>query len=755
MRYLSKIYAVCLVLMAGWLGMQFVHHAPVQTQLTALLPHDTSRNPVFQAANRAQEQQLNQQIVLLVGASEADKAFQAAAQVAQTWQDSGYFSQVDGKIEPDLAALRQSLQTLGVATLPAEQVRQLREQPQQYFVERAESAVNPFSGSLLSLEEDWLGLGRFVFAQSMQNGLSWHSEYGMLYTERDGKTWVWLRAHLPNTTPHPELLSLLQASKQTAQAEGYALLATGGALFAADAKQSAERESGWMSAVGLTLTFGLLLAVFRSWRVLALMVPLGVGVLVGVTAAVLVFGEIHALTLVVGTSLVGVLVDFPLHWLASSLFHFRQPESWNGVNVMQRVLPSFVVSLLITLSGYILLWFTPLPVLQQTAVFSAAALLGAFAATVWFLPPLFRYYQPRQTGFTVWMMGLAHLISGRKMSWILAILLTLLSIGVMRSQWQDDIRHWMTMRPDLLADSQQIAQISGMGAGQTVLITARSEDELLKQNQLLERAIGEQAHIQSLNQWLLTKHEQILLKQQLAKLAHQPEIYAPLLDLGVPSETIQAALKAAADAPTVSLADSLTAPQAEAFRALYLGEVNGQWASLARLYDVRADFRLPESENWQLLDKRSQLNQQFIETRNLAAWLKLLSFAVAWAGLWWWFGWRRGSLMLAVPMVAVIGTLGVLGWLGLSVSLFAMFGLLLAAAIGVDYAVYALTAPETAAARVAGITLAAITTCISFILLAFSTTSAVAIFGVSVSVGVALSWVMAICLAARHQISKH
>ncbi len=134
MRYLSKIYAVCLVLMAGWLGMQFVHHAPVQTQLTALLPHDTSRNPVFQAANRAQEQQLNQQIVLLVGASEADKAFQAAAQVAQRWQDSGYFSQVDGKIEPDLAALRQSLQTLGVATLPAEQVRQLREQPQQYFV---------------------------------------------------------------------------------------------------------------------------------------------------------------------------------------------------------------------------------------------------------------------------------------------------------------------------------------------------------------------------------------------------------------------------------------------------------------------------------------------------------------------------------------------------------------------------------------------------------------------------------------------
>ena len=49
---------------------------------------------------------------------------------------------------------------------------------------------------------------------------------------------------------------------------------------------------------------------------------------------------------------------------------------------MKHVLPSFAVSLMITVLGYALLWFTPLAVLRQTAVFSGFALLGAFGATV-------------------------------------------------------------------------------------------------------------------------------------------------------------------------------------------------------------------------------------------------------------------------------------------------------------------------------------------------------------------------------------
>ena len=74
-----------------------------------------------------------------------------------------------------------------------------------------------------------------------------------------------------------------------------------------------------------------------------------------------------------------------------------------------------------------------------------------------------------------------------------------------------------------------------------------------------------------------------------------------------------------------------------------------------------------------------------------------------------------------------------------------MFGLLLVSAIGIDYAVYVLNAGHSTDARLGGMLLAALTTGISFILLAFSGTPAVAAFGMTVSIGVILN----LWLAAR------
>lgn len=745
MTKLAKIYALLLVAVMIWLVGQFVNHSPIQTQLTALLPQ-SAQSEVIQTVEKYQENQLNQQIIILIGADDSERAFQAAEQRLILWQNNGLFAKVDGKINPDLSQLRQSLHTLGAATLPAEQIQQLYENPKQYFIERAEVAANPFSGSLLSLTDDWLGFSRFVL-QKQANQVHWHSEHAMLYAEFNGKTWVWLRAKLNNHQPNPMLLNWWQQEKKIAQSNHYEFVASGGALFAADAKQSAERESSVMSGVGLTLTFALLLAVFRSWRVLWLALPLGVGVLMGLAAAVAVFGEIHALTLVVGTSLVGVLVDFPLHWLAPSLF--RQPENgWQGTESMRYVLPSFLISLTITVVGYILLYFTPLPVLRQTAVFSAAALLGAFGATVCFLPVLMKKYVPRK-------MRLPNIKISPKFNYFMGILAILLCFGITKTHWQDDIRQWANLRADLLADTQLAAQISQMNATQTVILIGKKPDDLLQKSRELENRLRNVANIQTLNQWILPINEQVALKKQFANLAKQPENFAPLVALGVPSETIQAALNAAANAPTVTLSDSLNAPQAEAFRGLYVGEIAGQSVGLARIGSLKTGTNVADylPENAFLLDKRSELNQQFTHTRNLAAWLKMGSLLVAWWVLMAIFGWRRGSVILLLPMLALMATIGVLGWLNLTIGLFVMFGLLLTLAIGVDYAVYAFHAPETAAARLMGVGLAAITTGISFGLLALSATPAVMAFGVSVALGVVFNWA-AISLAIYFRLPE-
>ena len=477
--------------------------------------------------------------------------------------------------------------------------------------------------------------------------------------------------------------------------------------------------------------------------------------LTGLAVALLTFGEVHILTIVIGTSLVGMLVDFPLHWLAPSVFGPSEKTVWQAESAIKHVLPSFAVSLTITVLGYALLWFTPLPVLRQTAVFSGFALFGAFGATVLWLPPLFRRYRAKTVPFAALTEKL-YSLSGRlknrlhKRGWLIVGGI-LLAVGLWRSDWRDDIRQWVNMPTAMLTEVQQIGRLSGTDFGGKYLVAeAQSEDALLKKTAELGRALqpliaqGKLSGIQSPDQFILPTTEQQKLQNRLRELTKLPDSWKPLTEIGIPRKTVRDALLQAADTQPLSLSDGLNTDLAEAWRSLYLGEVEpGRFAAVVRLNGmtdeaaVRAAVQHVSGVHW--ADKRAHLNELFHHTRNQAAWLKLASYALAWLLLWKMFGFKRGSKILAVPLAAAICTVAVLGLAGIPVSLFAMFGLLLVSAIGVDYAVYAATAHHSAPAKLGGMLLAAATTAISFALLAISSTPAVAAFGMTVTIGVAFN----------------
>lgn len=759
-RLLRRLFTAAFFLLAAFLAYSFAAKQPLQTDLAALLPAEQQPDALLVAADQAGEAQLNTQIILLAGSGNAEQAFQAADEIAAQWRESSVFAAVDSSITPNLDSVRADMQRLALATLPQEQARLLADNPKQYFQARAEDAANPFAAvSPLSLEQDWLGFGRFVAAKANpQSRLQWNMDNGMLFTEADGKTWVWLRGRLKtgdNFSGNDKLLPLINESRTIAQKHGAETLAAGGALFAAASKTAAEAESKAMSIAGTLATFALLLWVFRSARVFWLALPLAAGMLTGLAAALAVFGEVHILTIVIGTSLVGMLVDFPLHWLAPSVF--RQPENdkWSSESAMKHVLPSFAISLTITVLGYALLWFTPLTVLRQTAVFSGFALLGAFGATVLWLPPLFRRYQAKTVPFAVLterLLNRQRRLNARlrKRGW-LALGSILLAAGLWRSDWRDDIRQWVNMPSEMLAQVQRIGELSGTDfGGRYIVAEAASEDALLAKNAELARALqplvaqGKLGDFQSLDQFIAPVAAQQQVQNRLRDLARQPENWQPLADIGIPRQTVRDALNQAADAPTLTLSDGLQTPLAQAWQPLYLGEVErGRYAAIVRLNGltdeaaVRTAAQSVAGAHW--ADKRTHLNDLFHHTRNQAAWLKLASYALAWLLLWRLFDAKRGGKILAVPLAAAVCTVAALGWLGIPVSLFAMFGLLLVSAIGADYAVYAVTAKHTAAARLGGMLLAAATTAISFALLAFSSTPTVAAFGLTVTIGVAFN----------------
>jgi hypothetical protein len=139
----------------------------------------------------------------------------------------------------------------------------------------------------------------------------------------------------------------------------------------------------------------------------------------------------------------------------------------------------------------------------------------------------------------------------------------------------------------------------------------------------------------------------------------------------------------------------------------------------------------------QLVDRLGELNRVFAATQISAAELKLASCVLIVLVLMLPFGLGGALRIVSLPLLAALCSLASLGWLGQPLTLFSLFGLLLVTAISVDYAILMREQVGGAAVSLLGTLLAALTTWLSFGLLAVSSTPAVSNFGLSVSLGLA------------------
>jgi membrane protein len=747
----SIVRALAPLLLAILAAFFLASRAPFwQSDMEALLPPDAALPLAEQRLLQARETAQNRQLLLLVGAA---RPLPLAERLRDDWLASGLFVSAELQRAPLLETLRDAYRHAAYRVLPPAARQQLRDDPAAYFRDRTEALINPFAVAVLPPDADWPGFSRY-FPPTL--AAAWQPDAdGLLSRELDGKRWLLLRATLnadSGILGDPRLLALLARSEQEAKALSGETHVAGAAIFAAAGRASGEAESRWMSILGAALTLTLALAVFRRLRVLLIALPMACGLLGGLAATVALCGNAHLLTLVIGSSLIGLLLDFPLHWLGKSTL-----PGWQPYAALAALRRPFFISLLITLAGYAFLLATPLPILRQTAVFALVALPLAWLTTLWTLPPLFRHYLPRANPhFAAGAVAVGRSLQRLRQRRLLVPAAFIVALLLWHSDWQDDIRQWISLPPHWLQQAQAAAQIGGVEpAAQQFLIHAPDDDTLLQRDAALAarlenaKAGGALQDYSAISQWVWRHDEQQAMTVSLRALASRPEAWQALTDAGVAPDTIAAALRAVAAPPVQTVAVQLANPLAARWQGLYVGrqDADGAVYSSVALYGVRdsaALAALADGDGIRYLDRRARLNALFATTRSEALWLKLASYLVAFiilrAAA---FSPRDSLKILAVPLAAAVLTVAVFSALGLPLSLFAAFGLLLTSALGVDYAVYAQSVGSPATTRFCGMLLAALTTVMSFGILAFSSTPAVAAFGLCVALGIAFSLALA------------
>jgi predicted exporter len=756
-RLLPRLFLIILLAVLAVAGWQWRGAAPLSANLMELVP-GTAPDALELLAEKRMQEPLNREMLVLVGHADREQAIKLAQTLAGQWQASGLFEKVQWSLQADLPALRTQLLQGRLAMLPAAERKQLIEQPQAFIQQRVQNLFDPFGGfSLVPSQDDWLGLtGR------IQNGMPKHGSVqpdigsGALIASSDGISWVLLRArtqgdafdmHLPL-----RVADLVDSARQQVTQDHGQMLAASGLLYAADGQRQATREITWVGGGATAGILLLLLLAFRRWRVLLAFVPVLVGMLFGAVACVALFGHMHVMTLVLGSSLIGVAVDYPLHYLSKS-WTLKPWKSWPALRV---TLPGLSLSLATSCIGYLALAWTPFPALTQIAVFSAAGLVGAYLTAVCLLPALFNNVELRPAD---WPLRLSQrLLACREAllrhigtPWLLALLLLFCVGGLWHLTTRNDIRQWISAPPQLTQEAQSIARITGFQpTSQFFLVRGKDAQQLLERETALSQRLDQLVDLDklqgylSLNQIVASSAEQQATRLALKRL---PEFWQPLLDLGVPADVLQAELDKLQALPPADIDSVLAGPLGEPWRTLWLGATDDGVAGMVSLQGLNdAALMRNQAEGLEgvvLVDRLDELNSVFAKTQVSAAELKLLSCVLIVLLLIAPFGFGGALRIVALPLLAALCSLASLGWMGQPLTLFSLFGLLLVTAISVDYAILMREQVGGAAVSLLGTLLAALTTWLSFGLLAVSNTPAISNFGLSVSLGLAFSFMLA------------
>ncbi|HEX7156523.1 MAG TPA: MMPL family transporter [Burkholderiaceae bacterium] len=157
------------------------------------------------------------------------------------------------------------------------------------------------------------------------------------------------------------------------------LVLSGTSVFAVKSRGTIEGEVSRLAAASIVLVACLLLAVYRSFALLALgLLPVVSGALAGVAAVSLGFGQVHSLTLAFGTTLIGEAVDYSIYFFIQRSGSANPAAFWRTIRL----------GVLTSIAGFAALLWSDFPGLAQLGLYSISGLIAAALVTRYVLPVL-------------------------------------------------------------------------------------------------------------------------------------------------------------------------------------------------------------------------------------------------------------------------------------------------------------------------------------------------------------------------------
>ena len=554
-------------------------------------------------------------------------------------------------------------------------------------------------------------------------------------------------------------------------------LLTGPGAFSVEIGGRTQGEAemiGTVDTIGLIL---LLLIAYRSWRTpLFGVLPLASAGLAGLGAVAVLFEGVHGITIAFGFTLIGVVQDYPIHLFS----HQRAGISpWANARAIWPTLATGVAS---TCIAYVTFLFSGVDGLQQLAVFTITG-LGVAALSTRFLLPALIDPDPRDPADSPRMARLWGFFDRfpRPRAWMLATLaLACVAVAAFApgAFWQNDLSKLTPVPEAALAEDGRLrGELGAPDVRYLLAVRGDSADAALQALETLHPALDAQVQAGAIAGYDSAA-------RTLPSAATQRRRQAALPD----ADTLRAALDAAvADTPFRSdafedfLADVETARNAAPLTVAdfagtplatrLAGQIilresgvreDGGATALVTLTGLRdadsfaqALAATPAGARAKLMDLKgaseslvAAYRERVLAALGIAA---LLLAATVWLAL----RTPRRLLRVLLPMaLTTLIILAVLRGAGVELTLFHLVALILAAGLGLDYALFFDHAGDDRADQLRtlhALIVCSLMTLLVFSLLALSSIPVLRAIGSTVTIGVIGNFVLAL-LVSRHAV---
>ncbi|MDB5771154.1 MAG: exporter [Burkholderia sp.] len=739
------------------------------TDILALLPAQ-QRDPVLQQAFTHMVDSAQQRVIVLVGAADWGQARRAADAYRAVLAPHGALLQfadnITDQTQRDWLALFEKHRT---TMMTSQDEAALRSQPgQQWAVAALTRLYSPFSGPKLGpWQDDPFGLfGNWIQARAQETPV--RPRDGRLFIGNGERQYVvmpmTLRVPALSMDAQQTITPLLAKARQSALAAvpGAEVLAAGVVLHAAAASEQASREVSMIGIGSLTGIVLLMWFTFRSLRPIGLiLLSIGVGCLGALSVCYLLFDRVHLLTLVFGATLIGVAQDYGIYFLCNRLGAAAHLDS---SQLLRRLLPGLLLTLVAAAIGYTGLALTPFPGLRQMTVFSVVGLVFAWLTVVFWFPVLgpqklqgLRLGGPFRASVTRWPV----LRANRQGVLAVSLLIALVAFGCARLGFNDDIRLLQNPPKDLLNEQIKLGKLLDAPTPvQFYLVRGDNADLVLQREEALKQRLDPLIDkrvitgYQAMSNWVPSALTQSTRRKMVDEklLADGAALTVLAAQIGEDAAWVSA-MRARAGNNTAPLAidDFLKTPASEPWRHLWLGQTTGVYASIVAVRGLSMT-NLPALQQAaagldgvQWVDKVAEISSVLGSYRQHMGWVVLFSYLTIYALLFVRYraaAWRA----LAPTAVASMLVLALLGIAGQPLQLFHVLALMLLLGIGVDYGIFLQEQHDHREPTAwLAVSLSAVSALLSFGLLALSRTPALQAFGMTMLIGTTLVWLLVPC----------